>query len=144
MNLIHATCVEVGDVGVLLRGPSGSGKSDLALRLMDEGARLVSDDQVEISTADGQVLAAAPDTLDGLMEVRGVGVVSMPNMAQVRIELVVDLISVQDISRMPEPTYVILEDVKLPLFVMTPFEGSATAKLRLAARAVRHDIVRNK
>lgn len=143
MGVMHGTCVEVDGVGVLLRGPSGSGKSDLALRLMDEGARLVADDQVEVRKTGAQVLAAAPDALDGLMEVRGMGIIAVPNVSQVAIELVVDLITAEDITRMPEPSMVHIEGVELPLFFMVPFEGSATAKLRLAVRAVRHDIVRN-
>jgi serine kinase of HPr protein (carbohydrate metabolism regulator) len=140
---MHATCVEVDGVGVLLRGPSGSGKSDLALRLMNEGARLVSDDQVALRVAGGHLIAAAPDALDGLIEVRGMGVISVPSVAQVRIELMVDLVPAEDLTRLPEPTHLDIGGIALPLFFMAPFEGSATAKLRLAVRAVRHDIVHN-
>jgi len=88
-------------------------------------------------------LAAAPDTIDGLIEVRGIGVISVPSMASVEVELVIDLLPPESVQRMPEPSYVEIEGIQLPLFFMTPFEQSATAKLRLAVRAVRHDIVRN-
>ncbi|NQV22655.1 MAG: serine/threonine protein kinase [Rhodospirillales bacterium] len=143
MGLLHGTCIEVDGAGVILRGPSGSGKSDLALRLMDEGARLVADDQIQTNVQSHRLLAAAPDTIDGLIEVRGIGVISVPSMASVEVELVIDLLPPESVQRMPEPSYVEIEGIQLPLFFMTPFEQSATAKLRLAVRAVRHDIVRN-
>jgi len=74
MLRIHGTCVALSGLGVLLRGPSGSGKSDLALRLIDGGAKLVADDQVELALdAAGRVMARAPATLSGLLEVRGIG-----------------------------------------------------------------------
>ncbi len=143
MGLLHGTCLEIDGVGVLLRGPPGSGKSDLALRMVDAGARLVADDQVEIEVKGGQVSAVAPEALDGLMEVRGLGVVAMPHVASVNIGLVVDLMPREDLERMPEPSHTEIEGVQLPLFPMAPFESSATAKLKLAVRAVRHDIVLN-
>ncbi len=71
---VHASAVTIGDSGVLLRGPSGSGKSDLALRLIDGGARLVADDRVDIyQTRDG-LMMAPPESLAGLLEVRGLGI----------------------------------------------------------------------
>ena len=143
MEHLHGTCVEIDGVGIILRGPSGSGKSDLALRLVDEGARLVADDQVQTMVQDGQLLAASPDTIDGLMEVRGLGVIAMPSVARVEVELVVDLLVREDVLRLPEPSYTEIDGVRLPLFFVTPFDSSATAKLRLAVRAIRHDIVRN-
>jgi HPr kinase/phosphorylase len=143
MALQHGTCVEVDGVGVLLRGPSGCGKSDLALRLLDEDARLIADDQVELTSIEGRLTATSPDIIDGLMEVRGMGLISVPNLSRVTVELVVDLLPSEDIPRLPEPSFVELEQVQLPLFFMAPFEASATAKLRLAVRAVQHDIVRN-
>lgn len=143
MEHLYGTCVEVDDVGIVLRGPPGSGKSDLALRLVDQGARLVADDQIHIWVDGGRLLGAAPGTIDGLMEVRGMGIITMPSVARVEIELVVDLLVAEDISRMPEPGYTEIAGVRLPLFHLTPFEASATAKLRLATRALRHDIVHN-
>ncbi len=73
--LVHATAVAIEGEAVLLRGPSGSGKSDLALRLIDGGAQLVADDQTLLRRAGGRVLASAPPAIAGLLEVRGVGVV---------------------------------------------------------------------
>lgn len=141
MGLLHGTCLEIDGVGVLLRGPSGSGKSDLALRMMDGGARLVADDQVETQALGGRLRAVAPKALDGLMEVRGVGVVSVPTIASVEVGLVIELMPSEDVPRMPEPSHTEIEGVRLPLFPIAPFESSAAAKLRLAVRAARHETV---
>jgi HPr Serine kinase C-terminal domain len=74
--MVHGTVVAIDGGGVLLRGPSGRGKSDLALRLIDAGARLVADDQVLLQRSGMQVLARAPAVLAGLLEIRGVGIVA--------------------------------------------------------------------
>ena len=94
-SLVHATCVafassdgpaEAGRkrlFGVLLRGPSGAGKSDLALRLIDRGWCLVADDQTELKRVENALIATAPATIAGRMEVRGLGLVTMPSAARV-------------------------------------------------------------
>jgi serine kinase of HPr protein (carbohydrate metabolism regulator) len=111
--------------------------------MMDGGARLVADDQVETQALGGRLRAVAPETLDGLMEVRGVGVVSVPTIASVEVSLVIELMPSEDVPRMPEPSHTEIEGVRLPLFPIAPFEPSAAAKLRLAVRAARHEIVLN-
>lgn len=133
-TLIHASCVAIDGLGVLLRGPSGAGKSDLTLRLMDDGARLVSDDQTELTLRDDQVIARAPATLAGLLEVRGLGIVRIEPIGEIRIGLVADLVPAESLDRMPEPAAVRLLGLDLPLFRLDPFEPSAPAKLRLAVR----------
>ena len=134
MLRVHATCIAIDGRGILLRGPSGSGKSDLALRLIDEGALLVSDDQVILTEADGGLTASAPATIAGRMEVRGIGIVSMPHLPQVGLTLVVDLVAAAKIERMPEAACCRLGGVDLPAIALAPFEPSAPAKLRLAVR----------
>ena len=74
MVQVHATCIDVDGVGVLLRGPPGSGKSDLALRLISDGARLVADDRAELTVDSGQITVSPPSEIAGLIEVRGLGV----------------------------------------------------------------------
>ena len=74
MEQIHATCVDIEGAGVLLLGPSASGKSDLALRLMDGGARLVADDRVDLALEDGRLVASAPKDIASRIEVRGLGI----------------------------------------------------------------------
>lgn len=132
---VHGACVMVAGVGVLLRGPSGRGKSDLALRLIDEGAALVADDQVTLARDGDAVVASAPQALAGLLEARGGGLMRLPAAAAVRLALVVDLVENPGVERLPSPDSALLLDVALPRIALAPFEASAAAKLRLAARA---------
>ncbi len=137
MVLLHGVCVDIGGTGVLIRGQPGSGKSDLALRLIDGGARLVADDQVEIRELDGTAMASPPQALAGLLEVRGVGIVAVECVGQAPLGLIVDLTDKAGIERMPAPEYETLAGTSLPLIRLDPFEPSAAAKLRLAVRALR-------
>jgi HPr kinase/phosphorylase len=76
--IVHASCVAFGARGVLLLGDSGAGKSDLALRLIHEGARLVADDRTVLTIKQKKLQAAAPSTIAGLIEVRGLGIIALP------------------------------------------------------------------
>jgi HPr kinase/phosphorylase len=76
--LVHGTCVALKGRGVLLLGDSGAGKSDLALRLIHDGARLVADDRVVLTMKQGKLIASAPTSIAGLIEVRGLGIVKLP------------------------------------------------------------------
>lgn len=139
-TFVHATCVALpgkgrGWQGVLLRGPSGAGKSDLALRLIEAGARLVADDQTALVRRAKSLVGAAPVTLAGLLEVRGIGIVKLRASqlrARVQIALLVDLVPPDRIERMPDPARETLLDVDLPVLALAPFEASALVKLRLA------------
>lgn len=104
---IHASCVSVGGQGVLIRGPSGSGKSHLAFALILASgagpvppARLVADDRVHLRQQAGELVAAAPHSLAGLIEIRGAGVRRLPHLAEVKLRLVVDL-GAADAARLP-------------------------------------------
>jgi len=130
---IHATCVLMNAGGVLLRGPSGAGKSDLALRLIDRGGRLVADDRVDIRREDGELVATAPAPLQGLIEIRGVGIVRMPCAVDARIVLVVDLVSRAAVERLPEWTEIELLGVSVARVALDPFEVTAPIKLAFAA-----------
>jgi RNase adaptor protein for sRNA GlmZ degradation len=121
-----------GPVAVLLRGPSGAGKSDLALRLIDQGARLVADDQTELRLADGGISGRAPQTIQGKMEVRGLGIAELRPLCDVPVGLVVDLVDGQSVERVPVPDSCTILGVRLPLVRFDPFEASTPAKLRLA------------
>ena len=78
METVHGTCVEIRGRAVLLRGPPGSGKSDLALRLIECGARLVADDRVVLHGEEGVLYAFTPPAIAGTIEVRGVGLLRVP------------------------------------------------------------------
>ncbi len=141
MPTIAGTCVAFGHRGVLLRGPSGSGKSDLALRLCDRGAILVSDDGVELAgDGDGALIASAPPSIAGLMEVRGLGILEVPVSEPVSLVAVVDLVARAEQERMPEPDSVDLAGILLPRFRLHAFDASAATKVLLAVRLVSGDI----
>lgn len=142
MHLVHASCVEVGGHAVLIRGPSGSGKSDLALRLIDGGATLVADDQTAISADGGRLFAGVPETIAGLLEVRGLGVVRLPHRGRAPLALVVDLVASKDVERLPEPSSAQLLGLMVPRVALAPFEASAAAKVRLAMLSATRDIMR--
>lgn len=136
MQRIHGTCVLLSGLGVLLRGPSGSGKSDLALRLIDGGARLVADDQVELDRDGQELRARAPHPLAGLIEVRGVGLMPMDAVEDAPVGLVVDLLpAAGDAERLPEVETTELLGVAVRRLTLHAFHASAAAKLRLAAAA---------
>lgn len=155
---VHATAVAVGPHAVLLRGPSGAGKSDLALRMLalpDEAValafghllavRLVADDQVDIVCADGVARASAPAAIAGLIEVRGVGVVSIGCVDGAEVRLVADLAPSGTVARMPDHDPVVdLAGIFVPHLQIAALEASAPVKVILAlARAVgRVDIAR--
>jgi serine kinase of HPr protein (carbohydrate metabolism regulator) len=137
MIRVHGTSVALGGDGILLRGPSGSGKSDLALRLIDEGAKLVADDQTELHLSGGELRMTAPATIAGLIEVRGLGILRVPTVPEAGLRLVIDLMPGASIERLPEPRFCALLGQDVPLVTLAPFEASATAKLRLALRMLR-------
>jgi serine kinase of HPr protein (carbohydrate metabolism regulator) len=131
--LVHATCVAIGEVGVLLRGPSGSGKSDLALRLIEGGAKLVADDQVVLFEVAGSLLASAPEVLRGKIEVRGCGILDIPYEESVSMRLVIDLVQRDKILRLPEPACCDCAGRVLPLYRLHAFDASCSAKVRSLA-----------
>jgi serine kinase of HPr protein (carbohydrate metabolism regulator) len=131
---VHATCVAIRGAGVLIEGPSGAGKSDLALRLIDRGATLVSDDYTLLAPSPAGPLASPPATIAGRMEVRGIGIVSVPHTTGVPVRLVVRLSS--EIERMPEPDTCDIAGARVPATTVDPAAPSAPIKVELALRAL--------
>lgn len=131
MARLRGTCIAIDSQGVLLRGRSTAGKSDLALRLIDAGGSLVSDDYTDVVVADGRLAASSPPPLHGLLEVRGLGVVRINAVPSVPLVAAIDLVAADQLDRMPPPRHEVVEGVLLPLFRISPFEASATAKVRL-------------
>ncbi len=130
---IHASAVAIDGRAVLIMGPSGAGKSDLALRLIDRGALLVSDDYIMARQSAGLVLAEPPATIAGLIEVRGLGIVSMPHVSQVPIALVVRLENA--VERMPEQGLTrSIAGIEVPEVAIDAREASAPIKVELALR----------
>lgn len=137
---LHGTAVALGGRAVLIRGPSGAGKSDLALRvlalapgaLVAHQPMLVADDRVIAVVEAGQVTLSCPPALQGLIEVRGVGIVRMPSVERAGLELVVDLGAPDRIERLPEPALTQICGIAVRRTVLAPFESSAAVKLVLA------------
>ncbi len=134
MALVYATAVALDGQGVLLLGPSGSGKSDLALRLIDQGALLVSDDQVEVSGGEGAFFASPPQPIAGLIEIRGVGLLRLPYLTRSFLALAVELVPAPLVERLPDPATWTGGGITLPLLRLDPFAASTPAKLRLALK----------
>lgn len=140
---LHATCIVWDGVGILLRGPSGGGKSDLALRAIGAGALLVADDRVDLSVRDGVLIGSAPERLAGLLEVRGVGLVRMAHAAEAPVGLAVDLVPAREIERLPSAQSIDFIGFSVPRWALAPFEASALDKLRLMVRARGQAIIAN-
>lgn len=130
--LVHATAIAIAGAAILLRGPPGAGKSDLALRLIDGGARLVADDQAELRRAGKLILVRAPAAIAGRIEVRGIGILRVDAVEEAPLALIVDLVPSSEIERLPESRFEEILGVPIPLIALAPFEASAAAKLRLA------------
>ncbi len=130
--LVHATTLDIVGLGVLILGPSGAGKTDLALRLIGEGALLVADDQTSVEMRGDQLWATAPATIAGLIEARGVGVLPAAIKRATRLALAVELTATPE--RMPARRGWSLpgSPTQIPLIELSPFEASAPAKLRFA------------
>ena len=124
-------------MAVLLRGPSASGKSDLAFRLIDAGARLVADDQVELQAVEGTLRATPPPALAGLIELRGIGLLRLEALTDASVGLVVDLAPDTPPERLPEPSHCVIQGITVPRIAIEPFQASAAARVRGAARALR-------
>lgn len=143
--LLHGTTIALDDLGAMIVGPSGSGKSDLALRclalstspLIGGPVDLVSDDQTLAIVENGCLIATAPDTIRGMIEVRGVGILPIPARRDAMLALIVDLAGEKP-ERLP-PTEQQTTDIlghPVPRIRLEPFESSAPLKLLLALRQV--------
>jgi serine kinase of HPr protein (carbohydrate metabolism regulator) len=135
-DTVHASCVAIDGNAILLFGPSGSGKSDLALRLVDRGAQLVSDDYTILTLrADGVLTSDAPPNIAGKIEIRGIGIVEIPCVRHIPVRLALQLTS--EVERLPLTALTVcIIGVDLPLMRLSPFEISSTIKAEWMLRHV--------
>lgn len=129
---VHATTVAIGGRAVMIEGRSGSGKSDLALRLIDRGATLVSDDYTIIVRRGEELVAHAPAAIAGRLEVRGLGIIDLPHIREAAVALAVRLDV--EVDRMPECRHRQIVGVKVRELAVSPFEASAPVKVELALK----------
>ena len=134
-QMAHGTAISIGGHGVLIMGESGSGKSDLALRLIDRGAILISDDVVFLETRDNAPILTVAPNIAGKIEVRGVGISSVDFLASAPLRLIVQFIDAPD--RLPEDiARASIGDYVVPVSRLNPFEHSSAIKVEYALRAV--------
>lgn len=127
---LHASCVAINGRAVLIEGRSGEGKSDLALRLIDRGAALVADDYTICTRRDGVLHAKSPATIAGKIEVRGIGLVTLPHVDSAPIALLVTILDVP--PRMPEGTQSRkIAGIDVPVVALPALEPSAPIKVEL-------------
>jgi len=128
---LHASTVARDGRAVLISGPSGSGKSDLSLRLLDRGFVLVSDDQTIVKKDGARLLATAPPAIAGKLEVRGIGIVEMERAENVPVALIVELTS--EIQRLPDDSRErLILGISVPLIGIDASAASAPSKVDLA------------
>lgn len=130
---VHCSAVAIDGRAVLIGGRSGTGKSDLALRLIDRGAALISDDYTHIRRVAGQALASAPATIAGKIEMRGIGIVEIEAVGDVPVALFVDLDRTPE--RLPDlEEKRMLAGVSIPAIGLNGHEGSAPLKVEAALK----------
>ena len=127
---VHGTAIALEDKGVLIIGPSGSGKSDLALRLIDSGATLISDDLTICQRRNDEIILFPHKKINGLIEVRGVGIIKVPYIKDVKLKMIVQLIEKQP-DRIPVKEEKDFLNLNIKFIEIVGKEASSTVKIKV-------------
>tara|TARA_B100000886_G_scaffold307990_1_gene241395 strand:- start:825 stop:1250 length:426 start_codon:yes stop_codon:yes gene_type:complete len=130
INEFHATSIVLEDAGLMITGQSGIGKSDLALRLIDNGATLISDDITICKKVGDDLRLFAPKNTKGLLEVREIGIINVPYVENVRLLLIISL-SKNNVNRVPNKRYKTINGIKVPVFSLYGNHPSAVIKIKV-------------
>jgi len=131
ISSLHGTSVEIKGKAALITGKPGSGKSSLALQLLDRGALLVSDDQTHLVLEDGHIIVSPPASLQGMMEVRGIGICQFPYQEKSVLKLFVEICDQRDCERLPEPTFKEYYGIKVPYLKISKGDPLGAIKVEL-------------
>ena len=137
---VHGTAIALDSQGVLLRGASGAGKSDLALRLIEAGGRLVADDRVDLTLEGNTVLMSAPETIQGKLEIRGLGIVEIAFIDESPLTLICDLHPFDLIDRLPEQLDEMVLGCPVRTLGLDPRAASAVVIIRYALKVAAGEI----
>ncbi len=138
---LHGTAVLLRPVGgeaacIFLRGLSGAGKSDLAFRLIEAGGQLICDDQVGFEKRHNRIYADHVESIRGLLEVRGIGLLRYPVAPATRVSLVIDLVKRDEVPRLPDPETFEILGVALPRYRLCAFDNSTMLKINKALEII--------
>lgn len=143
LGAVHATSVVCSGKAILIRGDSGVGKSDLALRLIDRGATLLCDDYTHLIHSENALIAEAVDTIAGMIEVRGLGLIRLPHIEQAPVSLIVMLLNADGPQPVRIPASLPVQrlcGVDVPVLALHGFEVSAPLKIELALKCLHGQI----
>lgn len=134
--LLHATSIAIKNKGVLISGQPGSGKSSLALQLIDRDAHLVSDDQTLLTLEKETLRISPPSSLRGLMEVRGVGICTFPFQEKAPLTLCVEMCEGHLLERLPEPVFVEYHGIQVPYLKLSKIDPLGAIKVELKVESL--------
>ena len=136
---VHSTSVVLDDNGILITGDSGSGKSDLALRLIDNGATLISDDVTICKKKLDHILLSCPNNTKGLLEVREVGIITVPFVEKIKLRMIVKLMK-NKLKRFPKKKFCKFLGFKIPLLIIDGHNPSSVIKIKVMLNEINEKI----
>lgn len=145
LPLLHGNCLWVNETGVLILGDAASGKTELTLMMINSGrGTLVADDQVIIEREHKILMARPHESLQGLMQIHGIGIQNFDNIAPVPLHLIIQLVPYSDVPLIPEKSEKEIQGLSLPLLKLAGHEASSADKLWLATNLLKKEMLFNR